>query len=420
MKVFIILLIVLAVVLIGLKVFQKNRENSSYSEKGLQLSNEHKIEQTKDSSDNLQIRFEMIPKTEEINEKSLMEIKDSNVIAHINNLVPEILKTGNTTNNAIQGILQDSYQVIIPAGVTLSQSKEMTGAVRGIYHGADGIMGHANFVSVNNTANIVTNTFASAMGVASMVVGQYYMTQINAELTKISNGLSRISKFLDNEYKSKVFALLTQIKKTALFQSEILDNNELRANELASLNIWEHQCIELLGQANLTISNFSDKKNIDFSEYEKELSELHNWYIYQKSLIDLLYKIADLKHTFHLGYVSREQCGALLPIYSKQVKDTALKLTNWHQFQSKRLGINIELNTRKRVGFDGIVHKLPGLINKNFKNRPISDQLSDIIASQVNDCDTIRKTETADLFREDVRLIAKEGKLYYLPNQDTN
>lgn len=105
------------------------------------------------------------------------------------------------------------YRAIIPVGAKLTDSKAMEGAVRGIYHGADGIKGHANLVAVEKTGTVVANTAAAAMGVATMVVGQYYMTQINAELSKISDGLDKISSFQDNEYKSKVFALVAQEKK---------------------------------------------------------------------------------------------------------------------------------------------------------------------------------------------------------------
>lgn len=34
------------------------------------------------------------------------------------------------------------YRAIIPAGAKLTDSKAMEGAVRGFYHGADGIRGH--------------------------------------------------------------------------------------------------------------------------------------------------------------------------------------------------------------------------------------------------------------------------------------
>lgn len=102
-------------------------------------------------------------------------------------------------------------------------------------------------MAVNQSGAVVANVVASTMGVESMVVGQYYMTQINSELTEISDGISKIADFQDNEYKSKVFALTAQVKKIASFQVEILGNQEFCEAEISRLNYLEQECIELLG-----------------------------------------------------------------------------------------------------------------------------------------------------------------------------
>ena len=95
----------------------------------------------------------------------------------------------------------------------------MEGAVKGIYHGADGIKRRANLVAVEakKGAAVVANTASAAIGVASMVVGQYYMTQINVELGVISDWISQIKDFYDNEYRSRVCSLVAHVKKIADF-----------------------------------------------------------------------------------------------------------------------------------------------------------------------------------------------------------
>ena len=91
-------------------------------------------------------------------------------------------------------------------GARLADSKAMESAVRGIYHGADGIKGHADLVAVEaQKGTAVVANSAAAMVVASMVVGQYYMNRINEELGEISDGISQITDFQDNEYRSRVF-----------------------------------------------------------------------------------------------------------------------------------------------------------------------------------------------------------------------
>lgn len=373
-----------------------------------------------DKPDGLAIQMEMLPVGSIIDESRLVEIKSSKVLAHVNNLVPELAQVGNTANNAIQALQANSevlYRAIIPAGAKLTNSNAMENAVRGIYHGADGIKGHANLVAIEaqkGTA-VVANTAATAMGVASMVVGQYYMTQINVELGLISESISKVSDFQDNEYRSRVFSLIAHVKTIADFQVEILENNELRLSKISQLDSLEEECTQLLGQANLTLAGYAKKKDIDYKTYERELNEAQNWYLYQKSLLDVMYKISDLRYTLHLGAVSREQCVALLPVFRRQVIDTQTRLTNWHQDAAKRLNIDIDETRRKRDGFDRVIHFFPGLIRNELNFRTIDKSVANIIDEQSYSNGSSFKYEQTELYLKDVQLIVKDGKVYYLP-----
>lgn len=374
-----------------------------------------------DTSNELVIQMEMLPAEAIEDETKLVEITDSKVLAHVNNLVPGLAQAGNAINNAAQAVQVANgevlYRAIIPAGAKLTNSQAMEGAVRGIYHGADGIKGHANLVAVEaqkGTA-VVANTAAAAMGVASMVVGQYYMTQINTELGEISDGISQIQDFQDNEYRSRVFSLVAHVKKIADFQSEILENDELRLSKIAQLDSLEEECTQLLGQANLTLAGFAKKTGLDYEAYEKALGNAQSWFMYQKSLLDVLYKISDLRYTLHLGAVSREHCVALLPTYTKQVKDTQERLTAWHDGTTQRLGIETDEIRRKRAGFDGVMHFLPGLFNDDFNFRSIEKKTAKMITAQASGQESLHIVDTSELYAEDVQLISKDGKLYYLP-----
>lgn len=169
------------------------------------------------------IQMELLPAEAIKDGTKLVEINDSKILAQVNNLVPGLVQVGNAVNNAVHAGQAASgevlYRAVIPAGAKLTNSKAMEGAVRGIYHGADGIKGHADLVAVEaqKGTSVVANTAAAAMGVASMVVGQYYMTRINAELVEISDGISQIQDFQNNEYRSRVFSLVAHVKKIADF-----------------------------------------------------------------------------------------------------------------------------------------------------------------------------------------------------------
>ena len=375
------------------------------------------LAEVQQNTNQLMIRLEQLSLEEIKDTDKLIEIKDEKLLARIDNLVPDLLQAGNAANNAIQANGEVLYQAIIPAGAKLANSRDMEGAVRGIYHGADGINGHANLVAVDNTASIATNIAASAMSVASMVVGQYYLTQISSDLNKVNKGLNRISNFQDKEYQSKVFTLVAQIQEIARFQVKILENEELRMSEIDNLNRWKKECVQLLEQACLMVEDFTNNQNLKYEEYESLLPEIEKWYTYQKILFEVLIHIAELKHALHLGSVSFEQCSATVITYGNQVKQAQEKLEKWHHAQAERLHIDVDHGMRKRVGFDSFMHLIPSWINEDNKYRSIAQSAVKRIQSQTSGYSRVESIDTIDLFREDVRIIGKEGRLYYLPPQ---
>ena len=251
MKYAIIGIVIVVVIAIGAMLFVKEKKNA-YDEEAVNIEKlkqglDNKIVLADNGLQELVIQMEMLPAESVPDANRLVEITDSKVLTHVNNLIPELAQIGNAANNVAQAVQTNGevfYRAIIPVGAKLTDSKAMEGAVRGIYHGADGIRGHANLVAVEaqkGTA-VVANTVAAAMGVASMVVGQYYMNQINAELREISDGISKISNFQDNEYRSRVFSLVAHVKKISDFQGEILENNELRLSKISQLDSLEEEC----------------------------------------------------------------------------------------------------------------------------------------------------------------------------------
>lgn len=78
----------------------------------------------------------------------------------------------------------NKYHRVYVDVVKVPSSKEIDGAVRGFFKAGNEIKGQANFLSVDGAVDKIAemNVANAAMGVASLVVGQYYMKQINSEL----------------------------------------------------------------------------------------------------------------------------------------------------------------------------------------------------------------------------------------------
>lgn len=364
----------------------------------------------------LDIQIEMLPVESIEDETGLVEITDSKILAQVSNLLPGLFQTGNSINNVARIIRNGPvYKPIMPAGAKLAKSKDVEGAFRGICLGDNGIKAQANFVKVKSGATIATNSVSAVMNVSSLIVGQYYMKQINDELDVISKGIDQIQSFQDNEYRSRVFSLVAHVKRISNFQSEILENDELRISKIYQLDSLEKDCAELLGQANLALADFTNMNKLSYKEYEKVIAKVQKWYTYQKSLIEVMYKISDLRYTLHLGAVSREQCADLLITYQEQIGDTHERINVWHYKTAKRLGIKIDEICRKRAGFDGAIHFIPGLLKDEYKFRSIDMKTVKMIIEQAMGYEEQCAAYTSELYNEDVQLISKDGRLYYLP-----
>ena len=374
----------------------------------------------------LAITFDDLPALTEQEESQLVEVKDSQLLEKIDNVIPgTLLAVANTgAVHAYQEAVKSAgqlYQAIIPKGAVLDKSRALKGAVRGSYRDvANSIKGNANWVAVDGKAanNLATVSVANAvMNVASMVVGQYYMSQINDQLADINAGIEKVADFQQTEFKSKVYALVAGVQKSSTFQVETIENDELRNRELLHLKSLEHECAQLLGQANLSLQDISGKKGLDYDAYEKKIGEAENWFKYQQILLEVMYKISDLSYALNLGAISRENSYALYLPYAKQSEGTLAKLNEWHDEHIKRLEINVEESRRKRQGVEGFFMGALGLFNDDFNYKKMSQSTIARIEHQAENASTIKGVESEDLYQEDVRLIAKDGKLFYLPQQ---
>ena len=422
-------IIVAAIIAVGgiffIKMRKKPANKSQDSTQLLPQEKKSELVSSNESLNELVIQMEKLPAEKIPAQNKLVEIKDNKVLAHVNNLIPEIAQVRTSAHSAAKAVEKSGevlYRAIIPTGAKLVDSRDMAGAFRGFCRDENNIVKHANLVAVQaeKGTEVLSNVASSAMGVASMIVGQYYMEQINNQLGAISDGISKISDFQNNEYRSRVFSLVAHIKNIADFQIEILENNELRLSKISQLDGLEEECTQLLGQANLTLADYTQKNDLNYVAYEKEVIEAQNWYAYQKAFTDVLYRISELKYTLHMGAVSREQCGAMLPTYTNQVAETQMRLTEWHQQTAKRLKIDTVETRRKRDGIDGVIHFVPGLFNDNLNFRSIEAGTAEMIQTQSEGKQVTYEHDTSDLYSEDVQLIIKDDKIYYLPANESD
>ena len=133
-------------------------------------------------------------------------------------------------------------------------------------------------------------------------------------------------------------------------------------------------------------------------------------------VFELLCRISELDHALHLGSVSKEHCYERCALYSKPVESCRVELSEWHKTNEAQFKIDIESSKRKRTGFEAVLVKpFAWMIDDSLNYKAVKESTVTMIENQSKSKTTPIKADDTDLFQQDVQIIAKEGKLYYLP-----
>ena len=131
--------------------------------------------------------------------------------------------------------------------------------------------------------------------------------------------------------------------------------------------------------------------------------------------MELFYRISELTFTMNMGEASRESCEALYLTYLKQFEEVQMQLYAWHTDNLSDNKIDLEQNRRNRQGVEGVLMKIPAAFNHDLKYKAIPESTASMIKNQINANFEIKQNREQNLFDKDVKLIMKDGKMYYLP-----
>lgn len=357
-----------------------------------------------------------LPATIKIDEKSLFEITDQTVIAHISDAIPNaaqaISKT--VTNKAFKNV--ELFKLDIPSAA-LTKSKEVSGAFRGFSRNKNRVSKNANLVKVDPSkitkASMLANSVANIINVGSLVVGQYYMSEISAKLEAMNNTVNKISNFQDREFKSRILSLIARVGKISQFSSEVLEIDEQRNIKLTTLEDLEGNATELLEQVNLAITDIAQKSpNPAYKEYQVKVDELNILVIYQNTLVAVLEEVCKLTYLLGKGVMSREMCYSLFDKLLEQSIQVRNILEEWHERQVMALKIDLDRNRKPKSGVEGLVSALPALIDDRWKYTELKEGLVNKINAQTQtNLKAINEPEA--VYDKDIQIIIKDGKYYY-------
>ena len=408
-------IVILLLILLIFFVYKKEKKNKKKSD--ICYSNEiitqtnYEVSTINEEFLALMPKIESLPTNINLDEKPIHEILDQNVVAKLDSLVPQIVQN---FNNPLKNLVKEGnlYQVIIPNGAKLYDSKELQGAFRGGYKINNKLAGQANLIPVD--VNTISNTVAEVMNISSMVVGQYYMAQIDTKMAEMQEGIDKIYDFQQTEFKSRIMALIGKVGNISKFNIEIIENDELRKRSLDDLNRYRDDAVELLQQVNLTIENIVSKgHNSEFNKYQESIDDLDRLISFQQYLLSILEEIGRLIYLLNKGTVSSDHCYSLYNIYIKQSTDARNLINQWHDESIKTFALDLDNKRYAKQGIEALVFEIPGMIFNDWKYNEIPDSVITQIYKQLDNSLEIKNT-TENLLEKETKIISKDGKYYYL------
>lgn len=294
----------------------------------------------------------------DIDEARLSEITDSTVLARITQVIPAaadaVVRT--SANNTLKSM--EVYKAVLPAGESLAKSRTMPDAFRGFGRAGSEFnskfSSHANFVRVDPSAKVAfAVALDSAMNVASLVVGQYYMSQVSSRLEALNEGVRSLADFNEAELKSRIMSLISHVDGISQFSSQILEDDALRDRKQQTLDNLSLVATDLLGQVNGMIeakTAKSPKPNPNLNDYQKRIGEVTVLLRYQQALLVVLAEISELTYLLGKGAVPSEMSHLQLRRYHQHCVQTDTRLGKWHSRQVKRLDIDLANERKNETG----------------------------------------------------------------------
>jgi hypothetical protein len=172
---------------------------------------------------------------------------------------------------------------------------------------------------------------------------------------------------------------------------------------------------DLLGQVNITIFEITQKNpNPKYEDYQSIVDDFKKLIEYQNVLTAVLAEISKLTYLLGKGEISAEQSYIVYNDYCERSTQTRNLLRQWHDRQVKALRIDLDKERVSKAGFEAVVSAIPGLIDEKYKYIELRRDFADEINAQTNAV-TTTPDEPKQVYDEDVQIIIKDGKYYYLP-----
>lgn len=392
-------------------VFRTNRnKKSEMLENELNLSINH----NENSFPDIQIieNLALVP----LEENKIVDLEIKNAISMIDNYASKSIIASHNIKNASELLKNDkAFFSAAKEGTENMLKVKGTNEHYGIQMAGNKFDKQTKFLSEEELMKFYGKDALVNAGfnVASMVVGQYYMSEINHKLDMLQDDIQEISDFLDSEYKGKLAQIISKMQEIIENKVEILKNSYSRDKRFDEILRAESECGKLLAQANTSISQSIMKEENEYREYEKKAKEINKWFIRQQILQQLLLEIGNLRYVLAYGNETSKLSHTQYNNYLKQTNRVNAELENWHNINCEKFGIEKEEQKRKAKFFE-IRKNTIGRIKEEWAYHKLEDNVVDIINSQTNRKELTPYNE--DKQNEKIKIQKYKGEYYNLPS----
>ena len=257
----------------------------------------------------------------------------------------------------------------------------------------------------------------AGFNIASLVVGQYYMTEINNKMEQIQQDVEEISSYLDSEYQGKLDHIVSKTKEIIDNKNEILNNNFSRDKRYDEISREEESCTIILGQANNKINELVKDSNLDFKKYENNTKELQKWYVRQQILLQLLLEIGNLRYVLANGNETSMFTHTQYNNYLLQSQNTNEKLYKWHKFYREKFGIDQKEHKRK-ASFYNVKKNTIGKIKEEWAYNKLDESIEKMINMQTTNYKLKPYVEKKQ--NENIKILKRNNEYYNLLDSGKN
>lgn len=341
----------------------------------------------------------------------LLEIKDDGI-------KQGILATASVGSTAFaQGILhakesQGLYRLVNDGGRALTEAKDKPGLFRGFFSNKKGIENHAEFQKANPKQALALSNLMQSM---SLVVGMYYMAEINQKMAELSSGVEQVFHFLENEYLSRIQGLLGNAQELSHFQKENLEQPSLATRCLHKIDDFKAEARQLQLFALQHLRSLLAEDCAKHEAYLKKLEQLQKYYQLSQLLLQVIEGLCQLDFVYSRGAKSQDYAFALQREMQQKQEEIQALLVAYHKKHMEKFEIHLETASRNHQGIAAIVNAPFNFVLGKANEVAIPQKEVLYIEEQMGTLE-VAQWKASRLTEEQGELYVQGEKLYFMPS----